>query len=50
MKQISPQRLFVRPIPRGLWSLPDMLDHWGYLYFATANALTYAETTLVAAS
>jgi hypothetical protein len=23
-----------------------MLERWGYLYFATANALTYAETTL----
>jgi len=23
-----------------------MLDHWGYLYFVTANALTYAETAL----
>ena len=23
-----------------------MLDHWGYLYFSIANALTYAETAL----
>jgi hypothetical protein len=38
----SPQR----PIPHGLWSLWDMLENWGYLYFATANALTYAETAL----
>jgi hypothetical protein len=33
-------------IPGRLWSLWDMLDRWGYLYFATANALTYAETAL----
>lgn len=35
-----------QPIPHGLWSLWDMLDSWGYLYFSTANALTYAETAL----
>jgi hypothetical protein len=34
------------PIRNGLWSLWDMLDRWGYLYFAAANALTYAETAL----
>jgi hypothetical protein len=47
VKQISPQRLFVeKPIPRGLWSLWDMLKVWGYVYFAAASELTYAETAL----
>lgn len=39
-----PSPLF--PEPHGLWSLWDMLDCWGYLYFSIANALTYAETAL----
>jgi len=32
--------------PTGSGGLWDMLERWGYLYFATANALTYAETAL----
>jgi hypothetical protein len=41
-----PHEILPVPYPCGLCSLRDMLDHWGYLYFATANALTYAETAL----
>ncbi len=48
MKQISPQRLFVaEPIPCGLWSLWDMLNCWGYLYYSTGVALAYAVTALL---
>jgi hypothetical protein len=38
----SPQCL----IPCGLWSLADMLDHWGYKFLAIGTALGYVEVRL----
>jgi hypothetical protein len=32
--------------PYGLWSLRDMMDHWGYRFLGVGTALAYAETRL----
>lgn len=42
--QRSPSQLFSHP--HGLWSLWDMLDHWGYRFLGVGTALAYAETAL----
>jgi hypothetical protein len=34
------------PIRHGLWSLWDMLDHWGYKFFVVGTALAYTELDL----
>lgn len=35
-----------QPIPYGLWSLWDMLSHWGYIYFSIGAELAYLEVAL----
>jgi hypothetical protein len=43
--QRRPSRLDI-PHPNGLWSLWDMLNHWGYRYLHIGMALAYAEVDL----
>jgi hypothetical protein len=35
------------PVVHGLWSLWDMLNHWGYKYFVIGTAIAYTELGLI---